>query len=88
MAGFIVLSIIGLFAYLTKPSNESFKTFLKHEINKQTHSRVLTFMINKSFDKEIKDYVFFKVATVNNIYDNRENSTVTFLGLFQMWGLI
>ena len=84
--GFLAIAILLMFAYTTKPTNESFKKFLKHELNKFTQSRVLTFFTAKVFDKEIKDYVFFKMATINNPYDDqRGKGTLTFMGAFQTW---
>lgn len=74
------------FMYHTKPTDESFKKFLKHELNKSTESRILTFFANKLFDKEIKDYIFFKIAQIDNIYDgSRGNNTIIFIGIFQTW---
>jgi hypothetical protein len=45
----LALLILGTFAYLTKPSDESFKKFIKHELNKQTKSRIVTHLAKKSF---------------------------------------
>jgi hypothetical protein len=87
--GVVAIAALLLFAYATKPTNESFKKFLKHELNKFTKSRVLTFITVKVFDKDIKDYVFFKIATINNPYDDqRGRDTITFLGLFQTWSRV
>ena len=82
----IIIVLFLLFAYATNPSNESFEEFIKHEINKQTQSRILTHFTKKMFDKEIKNYIFFKVATINNIYNpKKEHNMITFLGIFQLW---
>ena len=82
----VAIAAVLLFAYATKPTNESFKAFLKHELNKRTQSRILTYLVTKTFDKEIKDYVIFKTATINNIYDpDREKDEILFIGIFQTW---
>ncbi len=82
----IVILIVGLiFAYLTKPTNESFSKFLSIEFNKQTQSRIITYLAKKTLDKEIRDYVFWKVARVRCVYDDRQKD-IYFLGLFQTWG--
>lgn len=83
-----VTSIIVLlwFMHHTKPTDESFKKFLRHELNKSTESRIVTFFINKLFDKEIKDYIFFKIAHINNIYDgSKGDNAIIFIGIFQTW---
>jgi len=84
--GILAIGAVLAFAYTTKPTNESFKKYLKHELNKFTQSRVLSYFTAKVFDKDIKDYVFFKIATINNPYDDRRGKdTLTFIGVFQTW---
>ena len=81
---FAAASGLLLFAYATKPTNESFKKYIKLEISKQTQSRLFSGLLTKILDKDIKDYVFWKIATINNIYDAIQQE-ITFLGLFQNW---
>ena len=80
----LVILVIALFAYVTKPTDESFKIFIKHEINKKTQSRFITNLVKRSFDKEVKDYVFFKIGTLNNIYNGYQEELI-YLGIFQNW---
>lgn len=82
-----ILLLVLIFAYFTKPSDESFKKFIKLEISKQTQTRLLSALVTKMLNKEIKDYIFFKIAIIHNIYDSRQDE-ITFLGLFQTWSRI
>lgn len=82
---FIILILGSVFAYLTKPTDESFRKFLTIELNKKTQSRVITYLAKKTLDKEIQDYVFWKLARVRCVYDDRQED-VWFLGLFSTWG--
>ena len=63
---------------------ESFKKYIEHELNRQTRSRFITKIRKRSYDKEIKDYKFLKIATINNIYDSDEDY-IYFIGIFQQW---
>jgi len=82
---FLIVLILALFfAYATKPTNESFKKYLRTELTKQTQMKLASTIITKMLDTEIKDFVFFKVATINNYYGGKDD--ITFVGAFQTWG--
>lgn len=81
---FIVIILGSIFAYLTKPTDESFRKFLTIEFNKQTQSRFVTYLAKKTLDKEIQDFVFWKLARVRCVYDNRQKD-VWFVGVFSTW---
>jgi len=99
--GFVIVTVTvtaaGLFAYATKPSNNSFKTYIKEHIKseirdqddgpiekacKNLASNVGSKIIVK--DSDIKDYVFIKVAQIKN-YDKDNDNDMYFVGVCQNW---
>ncbi len=80
-----------LFSYATKPTNASFKKYLQNDFTKKLNmgksrrgfgTKLTANIITKIVDKDIKDYVFIKVATMDFM---DSGNPIYFLGAFQNW---
>ena len=89
--GLVAVSGIALFAYFTKPSDESFKPYFKRYLGCQIDSEsdgLTNKLLKKSFlvagvhliKPEIKDYIIFKTAEIQE-----HGKDMYFIGAFQNW---
>jgi len=89
--GLLAGSVIAVYAYFTKPTDESFKIFLENHFKTNSYRKtdgtieqLTKRLVSKAgatlLKPEIKDYIFFKTAEIH------ENGKVWyFTGAFQNW---
>lgn len=86
--GIVTIATIGAFAYITKPDNRSLETMLGNTMTGQDENRipVIGSMIADGAVAAVttidfKDFVIFKVATVNGVVGRPRH----YFGLCQNW---
>ena len=90
-AGLLGGCVIATYAYMTKPTDESFKRFMENYLKGNIYSKsdgpiqqLTKKIISKAganiLKPEIKDYIFFKTA---EIHENGQD--LYFTGAFQNW---
>jgi hypothetical protein len=88
----VLITIVGGFTYLTKPDENTFKPYIQSHIknNEDDNSNksfqyitkyVDAIVIEKTYEIDVKDYVFAKYAKVKTP-DNKE---MHFIGALQTW---
>lgn len=89
----VLITMVGGFTYLTKPDENTFKPYIQSHIknNEEDNSNksltqyikqyVDAIVIEKTYEIDVKDYVFVKYAKVKTL-DNKE---MHFIGTLQTW---